>query len=323
MSNLRTCHTQFSNSFTVLPEESGVRLDKFLQSKLSNLTRTRIQSLIKENNVSVNGKASGESSYKVKSDDKIEVTIPLPKETSIPKADIKLNVLYEDNHIIVINKPAGITVHPGAGTRDDTLVNALLHHTSGSLSGIGGVLRPGIVHRLDRDTSGLMVVAKTDQAHQHLAKQLGSRALKRIYHAIVWGVPKPPNGTITANIGRSPINRKRMAVMRNGGKSAITHYALLKILASGALSLVECRLETGRTHQIRVHMSHIGHSLVGDKIYGNNKRKSINISSPIVKNFPRQALHAISIGFYHPESEEYLEFTSEYSHDFKELLEKI
>ncbi len=310
------------NNFTVLPEESGERLDKYIQSRLSNLTRTRIQSLIKENNVSVNGKTNVEASYKIKVDDRIIITIPSPKETSIPKADIKLDILFEDKHIIVINKQAGITVHPGAGTRDDTLVNALLHHTSGTLSGIGGVLRPGIVHRLDRDTSGLMVVAKTDQAHQHLAKQLNSRSLKRVYHAIVWGVPKPTRGSINANIGRSPINRKRMAAMRTGGKNATTHYSLIKILANGALSLVECRLETGRTHQIRVHMSHIGHSLVGDKTYGNNKRKSASILSTIVQNFPRQALHAISIGFYHPESEEYLEFTSEYTQDIKELLEK-
>lgn len=306
----------YTHHITVSAEtDIGLRLDAFLSAQLPDFSRNRIQALIAEGNVTnqesvpVTGR-----SYRVKEGDSFTVVVPEPEASEMQPADIPLHIAYEDEHLLVIDKQAGLTVHPGAGCHGDTLVNALLHHCGGSLSGIGGVSRPGIVHRLDRDTSGLMVVAKHDKAHNALAEQIATRELKRVYNAIVWGLPSPVAGKIEMNLDRSHRDRTKMTVVRQGGKIAITHYKLKETYGMLA-SRVECHLETGRTHQIRVHFLHKGHALVGDPSYGRRPNsKSIQSLSDEVKqqlfSFPRQALHSTSIGFYHPETGEYLTFES-------------
>jgi 23S rRNA pseudouridine1911/1915/1917 synthase len=312
-----------THTLTVSQGNSQFRLDKFLALAMPDMSRSRLQSLIKEGNVCVNGKSITDASYRVKQDESYTVTIPPAIPTEISAKSIPLEIYYEDEHLLVINKAAGMTVHPGAGNPDDTMVNALLAHCGDNLSGVGGVQRPGIVHRLDKDTSGLLVVAKTDKAHQELSSQIAERSLKRVYLAIVWGTPIPSSGTIHANIGRSIRNRKKMAIMRTGGKTATTHYSTQEIFVNQIASLVECRLETGRTHQIRVHMTHKGHSLLGDQTYGNNKKlpKSIDKETAhYLHHFPRQALHSHQIAFTHPITGEWLEFTSPLPEDMAELL---
>ena len=306
----------------------GARLDKFLAEQLTgDYSRARLQGLIKEGAVTVNTIVQKKGSMKLEMHDGIEIVIP-PVKSAVPQAqDIPLDIVYEDNGLLVINKQAGLVVHPGAGNHDGTLVNALLHHCGDSLSGIGGVARPGIVHRLDKETSGLMIVAKHDQAHQGLSAQLADRSLSRVYHAMVLKTPMPPVGKVDMALGRDPNNRLKMTTRQRNGRDAVTHYKVLRDF-SGFFSLVECRLETGRTHQIRVHMQAIGHALVGDPVYGAQATatqamvKRADLSDEAAKTvltFPRQALHAKEIRFIHPVMGKEMRFEAEYPADFAGL----
>lgn len=290
----------------------GFRLDKALVSLISKTSRSQVQKMICDSQVQVNSMIISDSNFKVKENDIISVFFKDPDPLTMQEADIKLDIFYEDEDLIVINKAAGMTVHPGSGNHQDTLVNALLHHAK-SLSSIGGLERPGIVHRLDKDTSGLMVVAKNNFAHVHLASQIESRNLVRKYKALVWGIINPQEGVIRNNIGIDRIIRQKMTVLKFGGKEAITHYKTEKIFFNGIISMVECRLATGRTHQIRVQLSHLKHSVVGDQTYGKNSKK-VNCNFSIVPqklmDFKRQALHSWYISFSHPVSGKLLEFES-------------
>ncbi len=289
---------------TVEAEEAGTRLDRWLAVRLPELSRTRIKALIEDGRVSQDGTTISDASLRVKPGQCFVVEVP-PDAPAEPEAqDIALNVVYEDEDLIVIDKPAGMVVHPAPGNPDETLVNALLAHCGESLAGIGGVRRPGIVHRIDKDTSGLLVAAKTDAAHRGLAAQFAEHTLERAYWALVWGTPTPRQGEIEGNIGRNPNDRKKMAVVKGGGKPALTRYRVLKSFAGGAVSLVECRLATGRTHQIRVHMTNQGHPLIGDPVYGRIRSSKRVVLPPGAREalgaFPRQALHAYLLGFSHP-----------------------
>lgn len=298
------------------------RLDKCISARDDTLTRTRVQQLIVQGNVQVNEKIITSTSASVANGDKIIITIPPAAPATMQPADIPLEVVYEDDDFLVINKPAGMTVHPGAGNHQDTMANALLHHCKGKLSGIGGVERPGIVHRLDKDTSGLIASAKHDQAHQHLSAQLSSRTLKRTYLALCWGVPNPAHGHIDAPIGRSHRHRKKMAVVGNG-RQAITHYQIKRIFGNHTASLVECRLETGRTHQIRVHMTHIGHPLIGDASYGNQRKWSASLPADIQEQialFARQALHAWKLGIDKPSDNSHISLECGLPQDFENVI---
>jgi 23S rRNA pseudouridine1911/1915/1917 synthase len=317
--------------FNVTADDKSLRLDKFLVEKFAKIkpeiSRSRIKNLIEANKISIDGKKIiTNCAYKIKVHEELWVEIPDLEASEIIPKDIKIDIVWEDENMMVINKPAGLTTHPGNGNHQDTLVNALLFHSADEWSGIGGVARPGIVHRLDKDTSGLMVVAKNDLAHQNLALQIQERTLKRNYLAICYGVPKPLNGIIDKNLGRGKINRMKMTVMKLGGKKAVTNYSVQKIYQNSLLSLVECRLETGRTHQIRVHMSAIGHSLVGDQVYGARKKNLNGISEDLqnlIDNFPRQALHSYKIAFLHPISKQEMEFTVDLPQDMRNLLSLI
>ena len=288
---------------TIPPELAGQRLDKALAELLPELSRARLQALLAEGNVFEDGgDAVREAKRKVKTGERFRVTVP-PATPARPEGQaIDLDVVYEDADLIVIDKPKGLVVHPAAGNLDGTLVNALIAHCGASLSGIGGVLRPGIVHRLDKDTSGLMVAAKTDIAHRGLAAQFADHSIDRAYRAVVWGVPSPTEGEITGNIGRDPRNRKKMAVRAIGGKPAKTYYKVLE--AFGTLAgLVECRLATGRTHQIRVHMASIGHPVVGDPLYSGRHGRPGSLPPALktaLTDCKTQALHACILGFTHP-----------------------
>lgn len=312
-------------SVKVSPDAAGGRLDRVLAEAVPDMSRSRLQALVRDGCVSLVGGpvlAIGDVSRRARAGDVYRIAIP-PNRPAAPLAErIPLNVAFEDEHLIVIDKPAGLVVHPAAGNRERTLVNALLAHCAGSLSGIGGVERPGIVHRLDKDTSGLMVAAKSDAAHRGLAEQFARHSLERAYTAIVWGVPVPRQGEYAGNIGRSPHNRQKMAVLARGGRTALTRYNVIRALgkggALGLASVVECRLATGRTHQIRVHMAHAGHPLVGDPVYGGTGRKRTPASATV--RFGRQALHAHLIGFIHPLSREKLRFESNIPLDINELI---
>jgi 23S rRNA pseudouridine1911/1915/1917 synthase len=296
------------------------RLDRALAAALPSLSRARIQSLIADNALTIAGKAVVDASSSRFSGQSFILAVPPARPDKAQPQDIALNVAFEDDHVIVVDKPAGLVVHPAAGHPDGTLVNALLHHCSGKLSGIGGVQRPGIVHRIDRETSGLLVVAKTDKAHEGLARLFAAHDIERRYLAVVAGQPAPPAGTIRTQIGRHPTDRKKMAVLdEQRGKHAVTHFRMLEPLKSA--SLVECRLETGRTHQVRVHMAHLGHPLIGDPVY-NNRQKSF-LFGPNQSYFPRQALHAASLGFIHPITGEKLGFESGLPEDIQALLTSI
>jgi 23S rRNA pseudouridine1911/1915/1917 synthase len=306
--------------------DTNQRADKTLAGLIPQLSRARIQALLASGQVTMNGRPFDDASFKVQAGAEFTIVIP-PPEDAAPRAQaIALDVVYEDKDLLVINKSADMVVHPGAGNHDGTLVNALLAHCGDSLSGIGGVKRPGIVHRLDKETSGLMVVAKNDAAHQFLSEQLSSRKLKRVYHAIVYGLPSPPGGRIETQIGRSRTNRKKMAVLESGGKDAITDYDLLESFGLMA-SLVECRLKTGRTHQIRVHMGHIGHHLVGDPVYAKHSTvkflkaaKSDETLTMALARFPRQALHAAALEFIHPISKDKISLQAPLPKDMQDLL---
>jgi 23S rRNA pseudouridine1911/1915/1917 synthase len=299
----------------------GERLDKAL-AEASGLSRERIKALLGEGRIMLNGKAVAQPSLKAPAGTPFTIAVPATVADAAEAQDIPLAVVFEDEHLIVIDKPAGMVVHPAAGNYDGTLVNALLHHCRGQLSGIGGVARPGIVHRIDKDTSGLLVVAKSDAAHEGLARQFADHSIERAYLAAVNGVPNPPAGTVSGWIGRSDHDRKKMAVLHElnkRGKHAVTHFKLLEPFA--AATLVECRLETGRTHQVRVHMASIGHALLGDPVYGKNSTKLRPLLTRL--GFARQALHAAVLGFIHPVCGDAVRFDSPLPDDMKELLVEL
>ena len=317
-------------NFTLPGNLGHYRLDKALFALTSEASRSKIQKAIKERKVKVNDLIIPDSSFKVKENDIISIILESPQLKEMVGANIDLDIVYEDQDLIVLNKQAGLTVHPGANNYQDTLSNALLFY-SDSLSDIAGPERPGIVHRLDKDTSGLMVAAKNNVAHESLAAQIAERKLVRKYKALVWGVLSPQTGIIKNNIARSNIDRKKMTIVTSGGKEAITHYNTVEILLNGLISIVECKLETGRTHQIRVQLSKQGHSVVGDQVYGNNSRKINNCSQGLQSEelrcqlnlFKRQALHSYYIGFTHPTTMQFLEFTAHLPQDMLDLLEAI
>ena len=300
---------------------AGLRLDRALAEALPNLSRERLKSLIKGGRVvDASGTILCDPSAKAAASATIEVRLPAALPAHNVAQDMELVVAFEDEHLIVIDKPAGMVVHPAAGNLDGTMVNALLHHCAGQLSGVGGVARPGIVHRIDKDTSGLIVAAKYDRAHEGLAKQFAAHSIDRRYIAIATGRPMPVNGTIDAALGRSNTNRKKMAVVaEDRGKRAVTHYRMIEPLQHA--SLVECRLETGRTHQVRVHMAHIGHPLIGDPVYGRSRKPLSDILK--ARNFVRQALHAAHLGFIHPVTGNNIALDSELPADMRELLDQL
>ena len=307
----------------------GYRIDKFLQSQINELSRTRLQALIHDSQVKLNNITIHNSSKKIKKEDKIKVSFPPPKETLIKPNKIPLDILYDDEDIVVINKFPGVVVHPGSGNYEKTIVNGLLFKYQNNLSSIGGKLRPGIVHRIDKDTSGVIVVAKNDNAHINLSEQFSNHTIKRVYEALIWGSLKPQNGKISEKISRSVKNRQLMAVRKEKGKMAITNYKTLKIFQNFNLprvSLIECQLETGRTHQIRVHMNFRGNSILGDKSYGKSKKKFKEIDLSIEKqinNFNRQALHAKSLGFFHPKTKKEIFFEARRPKVFDTLIKNL
>ncbi len=302
----------------------GQRVDKFLGQALPQLSRSQIQRLIGEGFVTCGEVSVADNAYKTRIGDIYQLEIPEAKEADPEPEDIALDIVFEDDDLLVVNKPAGMTVHPAAGAYHGTLVNALLFHCLGKLSGVGGVKRPGIVHRIDKDTSGLLVVAKNDAAHRGLCEQFAEHSIERTYYAVVYGVPQPLEGTICGNIGRSPYDRKKMAIVTNRGKAAVTHYKVLQNFHN-ALALVQCNLETGRTHQIRVHMASQGWNLVGDQLYVKAKKSSLTgvgaSEKKFINDFPRQALHAASLGFVHPKTGKFMQFSSELPADMQELLQ--
>lgn len=325
-------HQDENDTYRLVIDETqaGGRADKVIAALCEDLSRARVQSLIEDGSIKING-LKIKSSRKVEVGDVVEITVPPIESAVIEAEDIPLDIVYEDDDLLVINKPAGLVVHPGAGNWSGTLVNALLHYCGESLSGIGGVARPGIVHRLDKDTSGLMVVAKNDMAHQGLSAQLSDRSLSRTYKAFVLKVPVPAKGTVNAAIGRHRSNRLKMTIDERNGREAITHYRVEKAFGA-ALSLVECKLETGRTHQIRVHMELIKHPLIGDGLYGPQPtalravmEKEGYDPKTVQKalEFPRQALHAKAIAFIHPGSGEEMGFEIPLPQDMDKLLKLL
>lgn len=292
----------------IIVDETGKRIDKYISEKL-DLTRSRVQKLIDDGMVSINGNPA-KSSAKVNEGEILTVEIPELKTLEVVPEEIPLNILYDDDDVLVIDKPKGMVVHPANGNYTGTLVNAIMAKYKDNLSGINGVIRPGIVHRIDKDTSGVLVIAKNDKAHLKLAEQLKEHSMTRVYVAVVRGKLKNPVGVIDAPIGRNPKDRKKMGVVDNG-KRAVTHYKVIKELDD--CSIIEVRLETGRTHQIRVHMAYIGHPLLGDNVYSNGKNKY---------GFVGQALHAKILGFIHPSTGEYMEFSSNLPEEFEKLLAK-
>lgn len=310
---------------TIDDSASGERLDRALAAAVPSLTRSRVKALIESRRVALeDGRTIEEPSRKVKSGERFVVDIP-PAEPAEPEPQaIHFDILYEDDDVLVLDKPAGLVVHPAPGNPDRTLVNALLAHCGDSLSGIGGVRRPGIVHRLDKDTSGVMVVAKNDMAHQALARLFAAHDLTRIYQALVWGAPRPQTGVIEAAIGRHPVDRKRMTVRRSGGRRALTEYWVERSFGpplAPVASLVGARLGTGRTHQVRVHLAHLGCPVIGDPVYG---RKSRNATLPAsFSPLERQALHASVLEFRHPRTGQVLRFASEMPQDMKRLMVEL
>ena len=298
-------------TYEISAEKAGERIDKFLSGELSELSRSYIQKLLKEGMVTLNGRPL-KANYRLREEDEIEIRIPPAMEPDILPEDIPLDILYEDSDVLVVNKPKGMVVHPGAGHYSGTLVNALLYHCGNSLSGINGVLRPGIVHRIDRDTTGSLLVCKNDIAHRSIAEQLKVHSITRRYRAIVYGNLKEEEGTINAPIGRHPVERKKMAINYKNGKEAVTHYRVLERFRN--YTYVECQLETGRTHQIRVHFSSMHHPLLGDEVYG-PKEKPFHLEG--------QTLHAMILGFDHPATGEYMEFSAPLPEYFEKLLKKL
>ncbi len=321
----------------VIPDDAGGnRLDKILSGHLTDMSRSRIQALIKEGCVTLlspdmvpgGERIIASASSSVKPGEQYRLAVPDAIDAEPAAEDIPLSVTFEDDHLIVVNKPAGLVVHPAPGSPDGTLVNALLHHCGSSLSGIGGVKRPGIVHRIDKDTSGLLVVAKHDKAHTGLAEQFAAHTVERRYHAVCKGRPSPFSGRIEGNIGRNPRDRKKMTVVPTGGKHAVTHYrSMVSYQQNGhaVATYIECQLETGRTHQVRVHMMNVGNPLIGDPLYARSALPSYlkgQARSGLAK-FKRQALHAKSLGFDHPITGQPFKFECELPYDFLQLLEDL
>ena len=300
--------------YEVTEEEDGLRLDQYIAGRCMDLSRSYIQKLIKESRVTINKNIQTKTKTAVQESDIVNVSLPDPKELEIKPQDIPLDILYEDNDVLVVNKPKGMVVHPAPGHYEDTLVNAVLYHCRDNLSGINGVLRPGIVHRIDKDTTGALIVCKNDKAHQKIADQLRAHTITRSYRAIVYNNFSEDEGMINAPIGRHPTNRKKRMVTEKNSKEAITHYKVLDHL-NHKFNYIECRLDTGRTHQIRVHMAHIGHPLLGDEVYGPVNSK--------FKNLQGQTLHAATIGFIHPTTEEYMEFSAPLPDYFEKLLKTL
>ena len=298
--------------FEVEDKDEGTRIDRYLAGLMKDCSRSFVQKLLKDEKVSLTGKTV-KASYKVQKGDQIEVLVPEPEELEILPEDIPLDILYEDDDILIVNKPKGMVVHPAAGHYSHTLVNAVLFHCKDQLSGINGVLRPGIVHRIDMDTTGALVICKNDISHQKLAEQLAVHSITRRYRALVHGNLREDKGTVTGAIGRHPTDRKKMAVNEKNGKPAVTHYRVLERF--GSFTYIECELETGRTHQIRVHMASIGHPLVGDAVYGPKK-------CPF-RNLQGQTLHAMVLGFIHPTTGKYLEVTAPLPEYFENLLSEL
>jgi 23S rRNA pseudouridine1911/1915/1917 synthase len=302
------------------PAHAGWRLDRALAAAVPTMSRERLKTLIRTGAVEAHGKSVRDPATKVKGDEHLSVAVPEPAPAHNVPQDIPLTIAFEDEHLLVVDKPAGLVVHPAAGNLDGTLVNALLHHCGGSLSGISGVARPGIVHRIDKDTSGLLVVAKTDVAHEGLARQFAGHSIERRYLAIVSGVPRASHGTVDAPLARSATNRKKIAVVEGKrGKRAVTHWKRLDLLRDAAL--VECRLETGRTHQVRVHMASLGHPLLGDRVYGRAGKPHGKLLKDL--EFHRQALHAAELGFIHPVTKNRLSFASPMPPDMQELFKAL
>lgn len=295
----------------VLESQSGIRIDKFLSDELPEMSRSYIQKLIKEDQVTVNGKIV-KANYKLSADDFVVVCQPELKEPDILAEDIPLDILYEDEDFLVINKPKGMVVHPSAGHYSGTLVNALMYYCKDDLSGINGVMRPGIVHRIDMDTTGSLLVCKNDFSHQHIAQQLKEHSIRRVYHAIVHGVIEEEEGTVDAPIGRHPIERKKMSINYKNGKEAVTHYKVIQRFKN--YTYIQCQLETGRTHQIRVHMASIKHPLLGDQVYGPQKN---------LFKLQGQTLHAKIIGITHPRTNAYIEADAPLPEYFEKLLKKL
>ncbi len=298
-------------SFTVSAEQAGERLDKFLTDSLEGFTRSAVQKIIDDGGVMSGGKPLGKN-YKVKVNEPIDVTVPDAVPLEVTAEDIALDIVYEDGDLLVVKKPKGMVVHPANGNYSGTLVNALMHHCGDSLSGINGVIRPGIVHRIDKNTSGLLVVAKNDLAHVGLAAQIKNHSFTRAYEAVVYGNIKEDSGTVNQPIGRNPNDRKKMAVVFKNSKNATTHYEVLQRF--GDFTHIRCTLETGRTHQIRVHMAYIGHPVAGDDVYGPKK---------VIRELNGQCLHAKHIGFLHPRTGEFLAFESELPDYFTQFLSKL
>ena len=294
-----------------IQEDQQMRLDKYLAEQFPEQTRSYLQKLIKDGEVTVNGK-NVKTGYQLSKGDEVCVNIPEPKELDVEPQKMDLDIVYEDEDVILINKPKGMVVHPAPGHTTDTLVNGLLYHCKDNLSGINGVARPGIVHRIDRDTTGILIVCKNDMSHNSIAAQLKEHSINRRYRALVHGNLKEDTGTVEGPIGRHPIDRKKMSINEKNGKPAVTHYTVLERF--GNYTLIECKLETGRTHQIRVHMTSIGHPLVGDEVYGPAK-------CPF--KLQGQCLHAMVLGFVHPRTGEYMEFSADLPEYFEDLLRKL
>ncbi|MDR2025615.1 MAG: RluA family pseudouridine synthase [Hungatella sp.] len=300
-----------SQEFVVAPEEAGVRIDRYLSGQCQDISRSYLQKLLKEQSVLVEEKPV-KSNYKVNAGDRISLTLPEIREPEIMPEDIPLDIFYEDKDIILINKPKGMVVHPAAGHYSGTLVNGLMSHCRSELSGINGVMRPGIVHRIDMDTTGVLIVCKNDMAHNSISEQLKEHSITRKYAAIVHGVLKEEEGTINAPVGRHPVDRKKMSINEKNGREAVTHYRVLERFKQ--FTYIECQLETGRTHQIRVHMASINHPLLGDSVYGPAK-------CPF--RLQGQTLHAGVLGIIHPRTGQYMEFTAPLPDYFEELLRKL
>lgn len=298
-------------TFTI-SDQKGIRIDKVIAAYKQNLTRSYIQKIIKEGNVSVNGKCV-KANYKAEEKDEVTILIPDPVELDILPEKMDLDILYEDNDIIVLNKAKGVVVHPAAGHYSGTIVNGLLYHCKDQLSGINGIMRPGIVHRIDMNTTGVIVVCKNDKSHNYIAEQLKEHSITRKYNALVYHCFKQETGTVDASIGRHPIDRKKMAINERNGKRAVTHYKVLENL-QGKYAHIECQLETGRTHQIRVHMASIQHPLLGDDVYGPSKS---------IFKLQGQALHARVLGFIHPTTKKYMEFEAPLPDYYQRLLKKL
>ena len=313
-------------TLAIAENQAGGRLDTCLAALAPDLSRSRVKALILEGHVAEagGGRTVTDPAERVKPGQVFAVTVPPPAPAEPEAQELPLDIVFEDDAVIVVNKPPGLVVHPAPGNPDRTLVNALLSHCGDSLKGIGGVARPGIVHRIDKDTSGLLVAAKTQAAHSSLSDQFAAHSIGRAYQAVVWGIPRPKSGRITGDIGRSPSNRKKMAVVRNG-KPAVTRYVTDRAYNNVA-SLVSCRLETGRTHQIRVHLAHVGHPLIGDRLYGRKRRLARGIDDAnrqIIEGFDRQALHAVELGFDHPTSGDRLVFFAPSPADFSALTDAL